>query len=313
MKLVDEYTYLGLLIIPSGSLNAALLELCKKANRAYFSIQNILFTHKKMPVLQALKLVDSLVFPVCNYASDFITPLIMTNKSYTSTENLLQFWEQYEPEKINQRICRLLLSVHKKSSRLAVLGELGRYPVFLTSLKNTLKYCQVLLQKPQSTLVYNVMRDMEQMCNIGQDCWLSKVKMISQLLDLPTFDSYISPNIVGHKSKFQLENKFQTFFLSAINQLKLSSDGQNHNKLRFYSSIKGCFKPEWYVTNIHNRNNRSEITRIRISASNLRVEQDRYTTPPTPLNDRICKYCPNNTVFLLPTSKGVYMVKLIQL
>ena len=36
--------------------------------------------------------------------------------------------------------CRMLLSVHNKSSRLAVLGELGRFPLLVNSLIHTIKY-----------------------------------------------------------------------------------------------------------------------------------------------------------------------------
>ena len=34
----------------------------------------------------------------------------------------------------------MILGVHKKSSQLAVLGELGRYPLFIKGLCNTIKY-----------------------------------------------------------------------------------------------------------------------------------------------------------------------------
>ena len=92
LSIVDEYTYLGLVFVPSGASSIALSELYNKACRAYFSISNILYTHKKMPVAQALKLADSLVFPVCSYSSEFITPLILPNKSVLSLENLLKSW-----------------------------------------------------------------------------------------------------------------------------------------------------------------------------------------------------------------------------
>ena len=57
-----------------------------------------------------------------------------------SQANILKFWENFQPELLNQKVCRLLLSVHKRCSRLAVLGELGRYPVLIPALKHCLKY-----------------------------------------------------------------------------------------------------------------------------------------------------------------------------
>ena len=132
---------------------------------------------------------------------------------------------------------------------------------------------------------------MEEMSSQGKDCWLGRIDKIINLLQLQPFKPHMSPNTVGNICKEQLESKFQIYYLSEINKFKSNGDGQNHNKLRFYSSVKGCFQPEWYIDNIHNRNSRSELCRVRISASNLRIERGRYTNPPTPLNERTCEFC----------------------
>ena len=58
---------------------------------------------------------------------------------------------------------------------------------------------------------------------------------------------------MGKKFKLKIESKFDTFFLAEINQIKLDSSGWNRNKLRFYSTLKGCFKPEFHVSEINNR------------------------------------------------------------
>ena len=50
-------------------------------------------------------------------------------------ENLFKFWESFKPEVLNPKVSRLLLSVLKKCSRLAVLGELGCYPVLVPATK----------------------------------------------------------------------------------------------------------------------------------------------------------------------------------
>ena len=78
-------------------------------------------------------------------------------------------------------------------------------------------------------------------------------------------------------------------FLTEINKIKLGNDHKNHNKLRFYSSIKGCFKKEPYIDLIPNRAQRADLTRLRMSSSRLAVEVLRYKKVPE--ERRYCQYC----------------------
>jgi hypothetical protein len=292
LVLADQYTYLGLVFVPSGASSVALEELQSRASRAYFSISNVLFCNKKMSIQQALRLVDSLVFPVSFYAAEFLTPLVLPAKSFSSPENLLRAWENYSPEKLNQRACRLLLSVHRKASRLAVLGDLGRYPVLLTSLASSLKYEQVLRLKPTTTLAGMAFREMESMVRDGTACWLDRIGSIRRLLGMPD-PGRAKPDAIGSRAKVILQSKFDLFYLEEINRVKLGADGTDHNKLRFYASLKGCFKPEPY-TQLVSRNQRSEISRVRLSAHRLRVETARYkkyTSPADYRASRCCIYC----------------------
>ena len=140
LTIADEYVYLGLVFKPSGSVTAAIQELHSKSNKAWFAISNIIYQNKKMSNKKVLQLVDSLVTPVGLYACEFWTPFCIPAKNFADQTSLLKLWENFVPETLNQRICRLLLSVHKKTSHLAVLGELARYPLFIKALCQSLKY-----------------------------------------------------------------------------------------------------------------------------------------------------------------------------
>ena len=61
--------------------------------------------------------------------------------------------------------------------------------------------------------------------------------------------------------------------------------------MRFYATIKGCFKKEPYIDLVPNRSQRSDLTRIRISSRHLGIEKLRYQTPKIPEEQRYCKYC----------------------
>ena len=123
------------------------------------------------------------------------------------------------------------------------------------------------------------------------DSWLSRVENIKTLFSLQSIPSYVSHNSVAKQIKCKLNGIFDRFWLDQINQANIGNDGIDHNKLRFYKTIKSCFKTEPYIDLVHNRNQRCNLTRIRISAHSLEVERLRYHTPAVPYCDRYCRYC----------------------
>ena len=205
-------------------------------------------------------------------------------------------WQTFQPELLNQKVCRLLLGVHSKASRLAILGELGRYPVFVRAIIHALKYNWHIENKVSKlSLVSLALQEMKQMEDI-EDGWYTRIEKIKHIFSIPEFNSQVKSETVGGKIKRQVESIFSIFWKSQISFQKIGDDGLNHNKLRMYQTLKGSFTLEPYLKLVSNRNQRSSITRFRTSAHTLGVELGRYTVPPTPLNKRTCGYCGDHQV-----------------
>ena len=199
--IADSYTYLGMVFKPSGSVTQAISELHTKANKSWFAISNVVYQNKKMPITRALQLFDSLVTPVSLYASDFWTPLCIPSANFSNSDELLKSWMSFSPETINQKMCRMVLGVHKKSSRLAVLGELGRYPLFFRALIHSLKYEWHLAYKSDTTsLAYLAFLEMDNDPNMND--WLGKIRKIRHLLEIPLSESFCSVKSVGKKKNY---------------------------------------------------------------------------------------------------------------
>ena len=92
IDIVDNYQYLGLKLKPSGSMQLATDELFTKANRAWFSISNVLYQHKKLAVHKALQLFDSLIRPIFLYAAEFWLPFIIPKKGFQNKTNILKVY-----------------------------------------------------------------------------------------------------------------------------------------------------------------------------------------------------------------------------
>ena len=280
----------------SGTFSYAADELYTKATRAYFSISNVVYTHKKWPIDKALTLFDTIVSPVALYACELWSPLTIGSKYFKNSDSLFRAWEDFKPELLNQKVCRLLLGVNKKATRLAVLGELGRFPLILRALSHTLKYEWQIANKPQkSSLVSQAFLEMQSMQKV-KDGWYNRVAQIKSLFKIPNLPGSWSPSTVGTKINKLIHDKFSMFWKDELKSTKIGEDIVDHSKLRFYRTLKGSFTAEPYVSLINNRNQRNWLTRIRISAHNLKIERGRYTQPTTPILERLCNFCNSSCI-----------------
>ena len=245
-----------------------------------------------MSLEKFFKLVDCLVFPVGQYATEMLSPLSLPLKSFQSEKSLLKAWESFHLEKINQRACRLFSSVQKKTSRLAVLRELGRYPVMIKSLIQSIMYKRSIDMHQSTSLLGKAVQEMKELDTSSS--WLGRVNNIKQLLGIPEYPQYWSDERVKRNIVHTFQSKFELFFKDEIGSENIGKDGFDHNKLRFYRTFKSCFKPEFYIENVQNRNQRAWLSRLRTSSHRLEVERGRYRG--IALGDRLCRYCPEKEI-----------------
>ena len=234
---------------------------------------------------------------------------MLPKKSFASSFNLLSFWGDFSCEKINQKCARIALSVNRKASRLAVLGELGRYPLFIKALSHCINYKLSLLgpNNQQSSLLYDVMQEMKIMTSSGSDCWLSRVCKIQNLLNIP--DTPCFKRVQGKKCTAKIKSKFDRFWIDRLNSMGTNSqnltDQSDHNKLRTYRVFKSSFTREPYIDLVKNRNQRTAIARLRIGSHRLNIERGRWTRPVTPVEHRLCSYCaPTSSAPCSPGSRS---------
>ena len=293
IEVVDSYQYLGIILKPSGSMQYAVSELFDKASRAWFAISNVLYKYKRLPIDRAFQLFDSLIRPIALFSCEFWLPNILAKKNLISKEALLKAWENLHFEVLNQKLCRLLLSVHKRCSRLATLGELGRYPSFIFALKNCLKYEWALQNNEEGSLISKAVKEMASKPYL--DTWFSRVQGMKAVLGISRLHG--NKDSVGLQLNKKLHSSFDRFWIDQISSGKIGIDGLDHNKLRFYKTLKSSLTPEPYIINVLNRSQRAWLTRYRVSAvPTLGIESGRYTRPITPVTSRICKYCTSNQI-----------------
>ena len=141
-----EYKYLGIVFKPSGVFSEAINLLCKKASKAIFCIKKMLISDK-INVSAHLKLFESCVSPILLYCSEiWCLNIIKTDKSLESKYLSMQ------SVKVQIKFAKYLLGVNKAAVNLAVLSELGMYPISIQALKSSVGFWLHILKSKEKLL-----------------------------------------------------------------------------------------------------------------------------------------------------------------
>ena len=162
-------------------------------------------------------------------------------KSFNDGNSVLKFWENFQLETLNQKLCRMILRVHIKSSRLGTIGELGRFPLLIKALCHLLKYQAHISKLEDDSLVAKMVQEINASPSQALNTWWGRVEKIKENLGVK-YSPFNNIDNIGTSIKKQIKSKFEKFWLNEINGVKIGSDDKNHNKLRYYATLKGCFK-----------------------------------------------------------------------
>ena len=123
----------------SGSFTEAIKELYQKGLKAYFKFRKC-FEHHEPKIKTLLHVFDHTIKPVLLYGSEIwdIFSAEKLNKLRDSYFNKL--CSDLIAERLHVKFCKYVLEVSRRSTNIAIAGELGRYPLFLEVILNMIKY-----------------------------------------------------------------------------------------------------------------------------------------------------------------------------
>ena len=140
-----EYKYLGIIFKPSGIFTNAVELLCKKATKSLFCIRQLLMSEKSN-ISTHLKLFETCVKPILVYCSEIWSLNIVKSNVDIESKYLSML-----PVKVQFKFAKALLGVNKQVVNLAVLGELGMYPISIHAFKSAIEFWLHIL-KSEDTL-----------------------------------------------------------------------------------------------------------------------------------------------------------------
>lgn len=295
LECVRLYKYLGIIISACGKFGEARKSLYNKALKAAFKLyKNVKCANP--PITTLLHLFDHTIKPILLYGSENWGSLTLSAKQ--SRSDLFEIFKDWEMEKLNIKFCKYILGVNKRSTNIAILSELGRYPMYFSVIINSFLYWHRLQSQPSDLLkcAYQEYTDLHENKNIKT--WYSTIIMISKKLNI---DLNKYKNVSAYMFKKQLKNNLKQEFLSFWQKQK--ELGRHTGKLTTYFKIKEHFGLESYLKT-KNFSYRQILTKFRISAHPLRIESGRYERKKNnsgklillDREERVCQYCTKNVI-----------------
>ena len=298
LKWADCYKYLGIEVHKNGNMIATSENLCSRAWKAIFKMKSAFKDIDVDPKLQ-IKMFEILARPILCYNSEIWGPFNYSCSQRSDMSDLTLFWNkvvEVPVEKFQLKFIKGLLGVHAKASNAAVMGEVGRYPIFCYIVQNILKYIshlnEVVSDRPLLAAA------------LGEDkilpktkSWHKRVESLLQLFGFELNNNSILKSDSIKKIKTHLQRSYEVYW-----HLKLGDPTLDSGKLNLYRKIKSHFRFEPYLSNIHMFKYRRYITALRISSHNLEIEKGRYVQKKeeqVERNKRYCMLCLENNICLL--------------
>ena len=184
-----------------------------------------------------------------------------------------------------------MLGVNTKTSNAAVMGGLGRFPLFMSIIKSTLRYIIHINEiKDTRPLLDAAITADEDLCSTKS--WRKRIVKIITLFNC---------NLNKTPQSKDITNIIKQMKDSYLNHWKksLGDTESEEGKLYLYRKIKTNFGMEPYLRQVNKKKFRRAMTAFRISAHNLEIETGRYITDKQSANkntsikrdDRFCTLC----------------------
>ena len=279
VAIASEYKYLGLLFKPSGTFSHAVNNLTNKAKKAMFSLRSTL-TSDRLLVQPKMKLFDSCIKPIALYCSEvWIMDIIKVSKG-----GIEKRFNSVTPEKMHVKYLKNMLEVDRGAVNSAVLSELGRYPLYISSLKLMIGFWIHIINSNANSLI-NIAYHANKLIKNGFCHQLE-----SFLKDIGFYHIWVNQNTFSKQRLIKsIGIKLQEIYLRHWKRTLDENSEVYCSKLRTYKNLKHTYDLEKYllldVDKLHIKN----FLKIRISNSKLMVERGRHKN--LEIDKRLCPMC----------------------
>ena len=275
IEVLDSFTYLGVDISSRSSFAAASIGRAASAQRAALALQHRchdLSLHD--PALQ-LHLFDALVRPVMLYGVETWGPGALCGSGMDTCEL------------VHRKFLRSVLGVRTGTPNVAVLGELGRFPVAHTATLAICRFWNRLVAMPDTRLTKQAFLEN---CALATRPGRSKPSSACWAAQVCSFLHFISPIVDG------VPQHIDTSIVSAHLQRRTfdAVNGSDLRKVREWLGVRGPvngdnYQLAGYLQAVASKTGRRRLAQFRMGSHMLGVETGRWQR--LPRAERLCQRC----------------------
>lgn len=242
----------------------------------------------------ALKLFDQLIRPIVTYGCEIWGTVNMHSSACRQGGQpiLETLFAKLPQERLNVSFAKYLLGVSSNTSNIAVMGELGRYPLYLFIINQLKNYYHRLENLNDDSLVKLAYDEQKTLNQSNKNSWLNQTQDMLDYYDLKDSSVANCPRSQNRKTMKHLQNRYKQYWNTDIDNLIQN----NSSKLDMYREIKQDFYYEPYLDMVGDRTHQVALTRLRLSNHRLHIEMGRYARPKLQRALRVCILCNSGEV-----------------
>ena len=230
-----------------------------------------LIRNTDLSIKTSLKLFDQLVRPIVMYGADIwgvpnLKVHAFINNRYDF--GLEKLYENLPCESVQLMFCKMLLGVQRRWSNRAAMAEVGRYPLAIFGISQTVKFYSRLMNLDDDSLLCRAKHDFPLLPDSVNSLYHPTYKLLKYIgMEYLKIYTKLGLKRVGQKVSLCLENRYQQYWYKWF--MGSLYEGQS-SKTDFLRLVKSSFSYEQYLDIIKNRERRICLTKLRLSYHLLR-------------------------------------------
>ena len=196
---------------------------------------------------------------------------------------------------VQLKFLKLILGLRRNCATLAVLGEVGEFPMALNGLFRMIEFCHRINNIMSQHKALNVIGSSQSDTSIWLSTILSTIKLSMKAMSLDNIfssPSCYSSVYIERMFKAKIRESFIQYWNSELNIADVNS--VRNSKLCTYKMFKSKFDMEDYLINLHDFESRKIVANFRCSDHTLMIETGRHKK--IDLEERMCKMCTQKRV-----------------
>jgi hypothetical protein len=268
IEVVDSFNYLGLTLNFNGKFTKSQSIIAEQGRKCMYHVLQIC-NNLSLNIESKLYVFDTYVSSVLNYGSE-----------------IWGFNPGHDIEKVHVDFCKRILYVKKCTPNQMVYGELGRVPMYNLRMLKIVKFWLKVI-KTRNCVLQSIYDDML-FCDHKSCNWRCQVQYL--LLSRGFGDVWYN-HYVYNESLFLecFKQRLTDNFIQSRNEFFDKS-----SKCILYKYLTNNVSIQFYLTKCIPGKNVNLLTKFRLSAHPLRVEQGRYNG--IARQERLCEFCNLNEI-----------------